>query len=341
MKIYKLVLMGFGNAGQALARLLLEKRSELQDRYSIRFMVTAVATGTHGRALNANGLDLERALEIMQCGGSLDELITSPAPTDNLELIRVSEGDVLFENTPVSYKDGQPAISHIETALENSMHAITANKGAVVHGYHRLHALAVKHGFKFFFESTVMDGVPIFSSFRQLPAVDLSAIWGVLNSTTNLILSRMEAGDSFDEAVKHSKHIGIAETDPSGDIDGWDAAVKLSAMITVLMDRPYTPDLVDRTGIRSITAKMIADAKADGKRYKLVAHAWKEGGQIKAKVSPELVGTDSVLYNIRGTTAIVQFESDVLGKLSFIEEDLGTRTTAYGLLADFINAVTG
>ena len=340
MKTYKLVLLGFGNAGQALARLLLEKRSELQHSYSISFMVTAIATGTHGRALNANGLDLERALEIMQSGESLDELSPSPAPTDNLELIRTSGGDVMFENTPVNYEDGQPAITHIETALENGMHAFTANKGAVVHAYHRLTALAAKHGLKYFFESTVMDGVPIFSAFRQLPVVNLSAIWGVLNSTTNLILSRMEAGDSFDEAVKHTQQIGIAETDPRGDIEGWDAAVKLSAMITVLMDHPFTPDLVDRTGIENITPKMIAEAKAAGKRYKLVAHAWKEGEQVKAKVAPELVGTDSVLYNISGSTAIVQFESDVLGKLSIIEEDLGTRTTAYGLLADFINAVS-
>jgi len=341
MKIYKLVLLGFGNVGQALARLLLEKRSELQHRYLTRFMVTAVATGTHGRALDPNGVDLERALEIMQSGGSLDELSSSPAHPDNLELIRASRADVMFENTPVSYKDGQPAISHIETALENGMHAFTANKGAVVHGYPRLHALAAKHGLKFFFESTVMDGVPVFAAFRHMPAVNLSSIWGVLNSTTNLILSRMEAGDSFNEAVRFSQQIGIAETDPSGDIEGWDAAVKLSAMITVLMDHPFTPDLVDRTGIESITPKMIAEAKAEGRRYKLVAHAWKEGEQVKAKVSPELVGPDSVLYNINGTTAIVQFESDVLGKLSLIEEDLGTRTTAYGLLADFINAVTG
>jgi homoserine dehydrogenase len=341
MKIYKLVLLGFGNVGQALARLLLEKRSELQHSYLIRFMVTAVVTGTHGRALNANGIDLEKALEIMQSGSSLDELSPSPAPTDNLELIRASSADVLFENTPVSYKDGQPAISHIETALESGMHVFTANKGAVVHAYHRLNKLAANHGLKFFFESTVMDGAPVFAAFRQLPAVNLSAIWGVLNATTNLILSRMEAGDSFDEALRYSQEIGIAETDPSGDIEGWDAAVKLSAMITVLMDQPFTPDRVERTGIESITPKMIAEAKAAGKRYKLVAHAWKEGEYIKAKVSPELVGTDSVLYNISGSTSIVQFKSDVLGELSFIEKDLGTRTTAYGLLADFINTVSG
>jgi homoserine dehydrogenase len=211
----------------------------------------------------------------------------------------------------------------------------------VVHAYHRLHALAADHGLKFFFESTVMDGAPVFAAFRLLPAVNLSAIWGVLNATTNLILSRMEEGDSFDDALRHTQEIGIAETDPSGDIDGWDAAVKLSAMITVLMDHPFTPNLVDRTGIGNITPQMIAEAKAKGKRYKLVAHAWKKGEQIKARVAPELVGTDSVLYNISGSTSIVQFESDVLGKLSLIEKDVGTRTTAYGLLADFINAVTG
>jgi homoserine dehydrogenase len=343
MKTYKLVLLGFGNVGQALARLLLEKRSELQDRYSTRFTVTAIGAEptTQGRALNAGGLDLERALEIVKGGGLLDELSTSPAPPDNHGLIRASGADVVFENTPVNYKDGQPAISHIETALENGMHAFTANKGTVVHGYHRLSALAAKHGVKFFFESTVMDGVPVFSAFRQLPVVGLSAIGGVLNSTTNIILSRMEAGDSFDEAVEYSLKLGFAETDPSGDIDGWDAAVKLSAMVTVLMDYPFTPDQVDRTGIRSVTPKMVAEAKAEDKRYKLVAHATKEGEHVKARVSPELVSSDSVLYNISDSAAIVQFESDVLGTLSFIEEDLGTRTTAYGLLADFLNAVTG
>jgi len=341
MKTYKLVLLGFGNVGQALVRLLLEKRSELEHRYSIRFLVAAVATRTHGRALNPDGLDLGKALEIMESGNSLDELSPSPAPIDNRELIKASGADVMFENTPVSYKDGQPAISYIETALENNMHAVTANKGTVVHGCHHLQDLADDYGVKFFFESTVMDGVPIFSSFRQLPVVGLISIWGVLNSTTNLILSRLEAGDSFDEAVRYSQEIGIAETDPSGDIDGWDAAVKLAALITVLMDHPFTPDMVDRTGIRSITPEMIAKAKAEGKRYKLVAHAWKEGEKIKAKVSPELVSSNSILYNINETTAIVQFKSDVLGKLSFIEEDLGPRTTAYGLLADFINAVRG
>ncbi|MBW1903169.1 MAG: homoserine dehydrogenase [Deltaproteobacteria bacterium] len=276
----------------------------------------------------------------MEKGGSLNELSVSTAPEDTAEFIRICGADVMFETTPVSYKDGQPAINHIEAALQNGMHAVTANKGPVVHAFRWLSSMATNKGLKFFFESTVMDGAPVFSVFRELPAVNVTAIYGVLNSTTNLIITRMEDGNSFDEALQHAKDIGIVETDPTGDLEGWDAAVKISAMITVLMDYPFTPDLVDRTGITGITAEMIADAKAQNKRYKLVAHAWTEGTEVKAKVAPKLIGTDSMLYNVRGTTSFAQFESDVLGKLSIVEDDPGIRNTAYGLLADFINAVS-
>lgn len=340
MKEYKLALIGFGNVGQAFAQLLLDKRSEMQFRYSTMVKVTAISTGTHGRVLDPDGIDLEKALEVMKSNGSLNDLSPSPAPEDNAELIKTSGADAMFETTPVSYKDGQPAISHIETALENGMHAFTANKGPVVHDFRRLFAMAVNKGLKFYFESTVMDGAPVFAVFRELPAVNVKAIWGVLNSTTNLILTRMEEGDTYDQAVKYAQEIGIAETDPSGDLEGWDAAIKIAAMITVLMDYPFTPDLVDRKGIDEITPEMIVEAKAEGKRWKLVAHAWTEGIEVKAKVGPELVDKDSLLYNIKGTSSIAQFESDVLGKLSIIEDDPGPHTTAYGLLADFINAVS-
>jgi len=339
MKEYKLALIGFGNVGQAFARLLLDKKSELQYRYSTKAIVTAIATGSHGKAIDLNGIDLEKALEIMSSDRSLDELSTSPAPTDMTEFIKNSGAVAIFETTPVNYKDGQPAISHIEAALENGMHAFTANKGPVAHDFRRLYAMAVNNGLKFYFESTVMDGAPVFGVFRELPAVNVTGIWGVLNSTTNLVLTRMEEGDSFDDAVKYAQAIGIAETDPSGDLQGWDAAIKIATMITVLMDYPFTPDLVERKGIEDITPEMIAEAKAQNKRYKLVAHAWTEGTKVKATVRPELVGTDSILYTICGTTSIAQFESDVLGKLSIIEDDPGPHTTAYGLLADFINAV--
>jgi len=162
---------------------------------------------------------------------------------------------------------------------------------------------------------------------------------GILNSCTNLIIGLMEEGYTFDEAVDYAQSIGIAETDPSGDVDGWDAAVKVAALVTVLMDIPLLPQQVDRQGIRGIAAAEIERARQEGKRWKLVCSAERDGEQVKARVAPESVGVDSPMYGVNGTTSIVQFESDVLGRLSIIEENPGPHTTAYGLFADFLNAV--
>ncbi|HKJ28485.1 MAG TPA: homoserine dehydrogenase, partial [Anaerolineales bacterium] len=282
MKKYKLALLGFGNVGQAFARLLLRKEETLRKDYRIGFTVTAVATGSKGRAIDPAGIDLKAALALVEAGNSLDVLSSQPAPADNLDFILNSGADVLFENTPVSYADGQPALNHIRAALSAGMHAITANKGPVVHGYHALKQLAAENKARFLFESTVMDGAPVFGTYREtLPTAEVSAIRGVLNSTTNLILTRMEGGESFDEAVAYAQSIGIAETDPSGDVDGWDASIKISALITVMMGVPFTPDRVERTGIRGITPEKIAAARAEGKRWKLVCSAWKEEDEIK------------------------------------------------------------
>jgi len=336
-----LALIGFGNVGQALAQLLIRKQYDLKNQYDISFTVTAIGTGTHGAAINPDGIDLNQAISMIGSKASLDALSTVPVPTDGLSLIKNCRADVLFENTPVDYETGQPALDHLRTALELGMHAITANKGPVVHGFKELSTLATSRGRKFYFESTVMDGAPIFSLFREtLPAANLIGFRGILNSTTNLILSRMETGEDFDEAVTYAQSIGIAETDPSGDIDGWDAAIKVAALVNVLMGISLKPADVDRQGIRAISARDIQQAKQTGKRWKLVCSARRTGDRVTAKVQPEMVSSDSPLYSVDGTTSVVQFETDVLGLLSVIENDPGPETTAYGLLADFINAVT-
>ncbi len=185
-----------------------------------------------------------------------------------------------------------------------------------------------------------MDGAPIFYLFREtLPIADLVSFRGILNSTTNLILSRMEKGEDFNAAVGYAQSIGIAETDPSGDIDGWDSAIKVAALVTVLMGIPLKPDNVDRQGIRDLTPADIQQAKQTGNRWKLVCSAQRDADNVKARVIPEMVPPTSPLYAIEGTTSIVQFKTDVLGLLSVIESDPGPETTAYGLLADFVNAV--
>jgi homoserine dehydrogenase len=335
-----LSLLGFGNVGRAFARLLLRKQAELQHDYGITFTVTGIATGRHGMALNPAGLDLEKALARVEAGESVSTLSAQTAPTDISSFIRACGADVLFETTPVNYETGQPALDYLRQALEAGMHAITANKGPVVHGYRALSDLAAQHGRKFFFESAVMDGAPIFSLFRAaLLGARLLAFSGILNSTTNLILTRMEAGESFEQAVAYAQSIGIAETDPSGDVDGWDAAVKVAALVTVLMDIPLKPQQVGRQGIRGLLAQDIAAAQAQGQRWKLVCTARRDGDQVVAQVAPQRVGPDSPLFSVQGTSSVVQFETDVLSSLSIVEGTPGPETTAYGLLADFINAV--
>lgn len=341
MRTYNLALVGFGNVGRSLARLLLAKQPVLKEAYGIDFRVTGIATARHGKAIDPQGIDLERALSLYEGGGSLAELSRQESPASMLEWIRICPADVLFENSPVNHHDGQPAIDHLKAALEQGMHAITANKGPVVHAYAQLMALSAG-GRRFLFESAVMDGAPIFSLFRgSLPVAELHGFYGILNSCTNLMLERMEQGETLEQATAYASSIGITETDPTDDIEGWDAAIKVAALVTVLMGIPLKPQQVVRQGIGAITPEKIAEARRRGERWKLVCRAHRHGDGIVAQVAPEKVTPGSPLYSIQGTSSYVQFEMDVLPGLGIVENNPSPQTTAYGLLADFINAVRG
>jgi homoserine dehydrogenase len=325
--------------GRALARLLLRKQEQLKKAYDLSFQVNGIATGRHGLAIDSAGIDLSQALTLVESGQSLAGLNRRPDVDSILAFIQAVPADVLFENSPVNHQTGQPAIDHLKIALGRGMHAITANKGPVVHAYSELNELAARSGRRFMFESTVMDGAPIFSLFRgSLPSAELRGFNGILNSCTNLILGRMDSGETFDQAVSYAQSIGIAETDPSADIDGWDAAIKVAALATVLMGVPLKPQQVDRTGIRAITPAMLAEARQAGLRWKLVCSCHRAGNRLEARVAPEQISPDSPLYAINGTSSYVQFELDVLPGLGIIESVPGPETTAYGLLADLINA---
>ena len=341
MTHYNLALLGFGNVGQALAHLLIRKRSEMLSHFNLTWQVTGIYTARHGAAIHPSGLDLEQALAAVENpDGSLQGLSSQPQPQDAIDFIQRCQGDVLFETSPVNYQTGEPAVTHLSTALQRGMHAVTANKGPVVHAYHQLTDLAKSKGLKFYFESTVMDGAPIFSLFREtLPVARLLGFTAILNSTTNLILTRMEQGDTMEAAITYAQSIGVAETDPSGDVDGWDAAVKVAALVTVLMGIPLKPDQVQREGIRGLGASHLQEARSKGMRWKLVCRARRQGKEVEASVKPELVEVASPLFNTEGTTSIAQFETDVLGWFSVLETDPGPETTAYGMLADFLNIV--
>jgi len=339
---YKLAFIGFGNVARSLVRLLERKRDLLNQEYDITYSVTGIATGRHGFAVNPNGLDVQQAMVLVENKETIFPLSSFPVQ-DSLSVIQESQADVMFENSPVNYDTGQPAIDHAKAALNVGMHVSTANKGTVVHAFQELTALAKSKNKKFMFESTVLGGTPVFSTFREaMPGAELISFKGIINATTNMILSRMEDGESFKDAVRYCQSIGLAETDPSGDVDGWDASIKVAALATVLMNTPLKPQDVEREGIGEITFEMVNQAKLDGKRWKLVASAERVGRQIIARVSPELVDASSPLYGMMGSSTGLAFRTDVLPDYSVTVSERegmkgGPEETAYGLFADFVN----
>ena len=340
MENYSICMIGFGNVGKAFAQLITRKTNQIADEYNISLIVVAIATGSHGQAINHAGINLKKALDISIRNGTLDELSEISTPASIRDFIALSKADFLLENSPVNYETGEPAITHIKAALANNMHVVSANKGPVVHAYDELTTLAHACSRQFLFESSVMDGAPIFSVFREaLPAAEINGFEGILNSCTNLLIEKMEEGSSFEEAVAYAQSIGIAETDPSGDIDGWDASIKMAALTTVLMGISLKPQDVDRKGIRGLTPHLIRQAKKEGKRWKLICTAEKMGGKITAKVSPQLVLPSSPFFSVNGTSSFVVFKTDVLPGLGILESDPSPETTAYGLLADILNII--
>ncbi len=329
--------------------MLIDREQELRDRYGISWRITGVATRRLGWIADHNGLDQAALLALAPddlpgtLPGTSAERSPAPhhaAPYNNVrDWLAAGKADVLFEATALNVESGQPAVDHLRAALEHGAHAITANKGPIVHAYRELRDLAAAQGKRFLFESAVMDGVPIFSLFDQLPAIHLQGFHGILNSTTNVILSEMENGLSFDESLKKAQALGIAETDATHDIDGWDAAVKTAALITVLMDTPMRLGEIHREGIRGLSGEAVRAARKEGRPYKLVCRAKKTQGGITASVRPEQIPHTHPMAQIASTSSYIYFETDIFPGLAITEENPGLYATAYGMLADFVRAM--
>ena len=332
MKTYNLGFIGFGNVGRALARLLVAKASELRELYGIEWRITGVASRSLGWLVPTEALTTIDPSSLTKISKRTDSL------SDWLSQAKL---DVVFETTSLNHETGQPAIEYLSGVLKSGAHAITANKGAIVHGFEELEALADAAGKHFFFEATVMDSAPVFSLFREtLPAVKLRGFSGVFNSTSNVVLESMEAGRSFDEGVRMAQELGVTETDPSHDVDGWDSVVKICALTHVLRKIPLKPADVRREGIRNLSTRMLQSARAEGRPYKLMARAqFGENKVLSASVKPEQVSLTEPLGNVRGTSLAVHFELDMMPGLTITSHRPNLQSTAYGLLADFINAV--
>jgi homoserine dehydrogenase len=335
MKRCNLCFIGFGNVGRALARLLTAKSRDLSELYGIEWRITGVATRRMGWLTNVEGFDAAT-------------LVSSESPADQFsrasgigDWLKKSQPDAVFETTSLNHETGQPAIDYLRAVLGSGAHAITANKGAVVYGFDELNELAVLVGKNFYFESAVLDSAPVFSLFREtLPAIKLRGFSGIFSSTTNVIIETMEAGRTFAEGVKTAQELGVTETDPSHDVDGWDATVKVCALARVLLRIPLKPGDVRREGIRGLSPQLVQAARAEGKPFKLVARVkLAVDGSLNASVRPEQLPTNDPLGTVRGTSLAVHFELDMMPGLTITSQRPNLQSTAYGLLADFINAV--
>jgi homoserine dehydrogenase len=320
--------------GRAFLRLLISKETELRRRYDVRWRLTGVATRRTGWVTDPDGLN---PLAVLNGHWPAQQLHTGPRNVR--EWIERARADVVFEASSLNAATGEPAIDNIKAAFELGAHAVTANKGPIVHAFNELTALASGKGRRFLYEATVMDGVPIFSMFPLgLPATEIRGFSGVLNSTTNVVLTEIEKGRSFEEAVRRAQAMGIAETDPIADLDGWDAAVKVVVMAIVLLGVPIRLEQVRRTGIRDLSEEKIRSVRASGMRYKLVCRAERRGSGVECSVQPELLLASDPLANLEGSSSAVRFDMDVFG-LSLVEHNPGIEATGYGLLADFLRAV--
>lgn len=313
-----LALIGYGNVGKAFARLLMKKHAQYP------FRIVAIHTARHGTAIDWGGLPPEPEF--------------GPAAASVEEFLDRSGAEVVFEITALNPSTGEPAISHIRAAFARGMHVVTANKGPIAHAYSTLRDEAMRCGVQFRFESIVMDGTPVFNMVREtLPGLSILGFTGVLNSTTNVVLEAMEQGHSLEDGIQLAQKIGVAEADPGFDIDGWDASAKTAALANVLMGANTNPLAVDTKGIRKLTPEKLAELKAKGKTVRLVSRVHRGKDGLKMRVRAEVLESSDVLANARGTSSLLQLETDLMGTLCVLEMNPGVEQTAYGLFSDLVD----
>lgn len=333
-----ILLVGFGHVGQRFASLLQEQRAFL-DANGVEPVVVGIATRRHGAVFKDTGLDAFRAAQRLAGGDALGPTSTAPSAQNLIAQLGSlsAEVRVLIETTTLEVQFGEPAISHVRAGLSAGAHVITANKGPVAHAYRALAAEARAAGRHFLFEGAVMDGIPIFNMVREtMPGVSILGFRGVVNSTTNHILTAMEQGEVFAAALARMQAAGVAEADPSLDVDGWDTAAKVAAMANVWMDAGMTPQDVRREGISATDAGRVTEAAARGKRVKLVGRASRTSEGVTAAVQLETLAADDPLGSLDGQANALELDTDILGRVVITQRDGGLEKTAYALFTDLM-----
>jgi homoserine dehydrogenase len=311
----RVALLGFGNVGRAFARLVARQSAEFP------FRITGIHTARHGTAFDPEGLAAEP--------------VFGPPASSAEDFLDLAPADVLVEITPLNPATGEPAISHIRAAFARRMHVVTANKGPIAHAYAALKEEAERAGVEFRFESTVMDGAPVFNLIRHtLPGVHILGFTGVLNSTTKIVIEAMRQGRTMDEGIEEARRLGVTEADAWYDVNGWDSAAKTAALANVLMDARLTPQDVDTRGIGRLTPERVAELAAKGKTVRVVSRAKRTANGVRLRVRAEVLEESDILAAVHGTSNLLLFHTDLMGTIGTVSISPGVEQTAYGLFSD-------
>jgi homoserine dehydrogenase len=318
----KLALIGYGNVGRALARLLRKKRREFP------FTVTGVHTLRHGTAVDPNGL--------------APDVEFGPRASSIEAFLDCARADAAVELTTLNPATGEPAIAHIRAAVARGMHVVTANKGPVAHAYAALRDEATRAGVAFRFESAVMDGAPVFNLWRHtMPAVKVLGFTGVLNSTSKVVIETMEQGGSFEAGLERARSMGITEADGAYDVEGWDSAAKTAALANVLMDARTTPLEVSARGITKLTPERMQEMARQGKTVRLVSRGTRTPTGVSLRVRAVVLERTDILACTPGTANLILFHTDLMGTFGTVSIDPGVEQTAYGVFSDLVSLLGG
>ena len=335
MRHYKIAIIGLGVVGTGFLKLLAEKGEILKERYGLSADVVAVCDKVRGSIYNPDGIDIS----IVLAESPESPRLAGERGLSSFDIIAKPDVDVVVEATPTNLKTGGVGLEHARLALGKGKHFISTNKAPPAIAYKELKGLADKNNVYYGYEGTVLSGTPAISlAIDGLPATSFASVRGVLNGTTNFMLERMELdGMGFDEALAMAQSLGYAESNPSADVDGWDACAKVVILANNILGANITPEDVSVTGMRTVTLEDVQKAKAQGKRIKMVGSVMYNGsGAIKAKVSPEVLDADDPLYSIKGVNNAIAFETDTTETVTVIGPGAGGRSAGYAMLYDLV-----
>ncbi|MGO1371841.1 MAG: hypothetical protein ACTHVE_08300 [Senegalia sp. (in: firmicutes)] len=337
---FKIAMLGFGSAGRAFAKLLIDKNEEISNKYGYQVKVVAIATKSKGSMVDEEGINLKSALSDIKTLNHFDKKGKGYSGLNAMEIAQKVNYDVLMEFTPLEFFTGQPAIDHIKTAFNRKRHAITANKGPIAWAYEELRDLAKEKNSLFYYETTVMDGAPVFDlASETLDLCKVTEINGILNTTTNFVLEEIRKGKTYDDAILESKNRGFMEANPATDIEGWDAAAKTAVLLNVLMGANISPKEIDRKGIEDIGLEQIKEAEKRGNVIRLICHGSIKNGEVIGKVEPKEISKDHIYSNIKGTSSVLTITTDLMRDITVIEHESEIEQTAYGIFSDLLRVI--